>query len=215
MILRGQSTIVYAVWTVLVIAAAVALIVQHWAMSFVALATLGASMVPSLVARRYEIRLPLAFVSFVVLFIFATLFLGESFDFYNRYWWWDIALHALSAMGFGLVGFIFIFYLFEGDRYAAPAWAVAFFSWCFALAIGTVWELFEFTMDAVFGTNMLKSGLPDTMGDLVVNLIGGAIGALSGFLYLLGQERGGLLAWLIADFVRLNRRLFSRADKRR
>ena len=215
MILRGQSTFVYTIWAILLIAAVAALFLQRWAIVFVALATLGASMAPSLLARWYQIHLPLAFVSFVVLFIFSTLFLGEAFDFYNRYWWWDIALHGLSAMGFGLVGFLFMFYLFEGDRYAAPAWAVSFFGWCFAMTIGTVWELFEFTMDAVFGTNMLKSGLPDTMGDLVVNLIGGAIGALSGFLYLLGQERGGLLAWLIADFVRMNRRLFNRADRRR
>lgn len=215
MTLRGQGIIVYAIWAFLVIAAVAALVLQRWAIGFVALATLGASMVPTMVAQRYEIRLPLPFVSFVVLFLFSTLFLGEVLDFYERYWWWDIVLHGLSAMGFGLIGFLFIFYLFEGDRYAAPAWAVAFFSWCFAMTIGTVWELFEFSVDAVFGTNMLKSGLPDTMGDLFVNLIGGAIGALSGFLFLVGQVRGGLFAWLIADFVRLNRGLFSRMNRRR
>ena len=215
MTLRGQGIIVYAIWAFLVIAAVAALVLQRWAIGFVALATLGASMVPTMVAQRYEIRLPLPFVSFVVLFLFSTLFLGEVLDFYERYWWWDIVLHGLSAMGFGLIGFLFIFYLFEGDRYAAPAWAVAFFSWCFAMTIGTVWELFEFSVDAVFGTNMLKSGLPDTMGDLFVNLIGGAVGALSGFLFLVGQVRGGLFAWLIADFVRLNRGLFSRMNRRR
>lgn len=212
MILRGQSTIVYTVWAILIVAAVAALVVQRWSMSFVALATLGASMLPALLAQRYRIRLPLAFLSFVVLFIFATLFLGEAFDFYDRYWWWDIALHATSAMGFGLVGFIFIFILFEGDRYAAPAWAVAFFSWCFAVAIGTAWEIFEFVIDSLFSTNMLKSGLPDTMGDLIVDMAGAGFGAVSGYLYLFGQERGGLLAWLIADFVRLNRRLFKRLD---
>jgi len=215
MYLRRQSWIVYAVWITLASAALVALVIEHWSMSFVAAATLLASMIPAIAAQRFDIQLPFAFISFVVLFIFATLFLGESFDFYARYWWWDIALHASSAMGFGLVGFVFIFVLFEGDRYAAPAWALAFFSWSFAVAIGVVWEVFEFAMDSLLGTNMLKSGLPDTMGDLIVNLVGAALGALSGFFYLLGRRRGGLFAWVIADFVRMNRRLFKRIDRRR
>lgn len=215
MFLFRQNTVIHAVWLTLVSAAVVALFIERWSMGFVALATLGVSMLPAALAERYQIRVPVPFLSFVVLFIFATLFLGEAIDFYNRYWWWDIALHATSAIGFGLVGFICIFYLFEGDRYAAPAWAVSFFSWCFAVAIGAVWEVFEFTVDSIFGTNMLKSGLPDTMGDLIVNVIGAAIGAASGYLYLLGLERGGLFSWLIADFVRLNRRLFKRIDRRR
>ncbi len=213
MILQRQSMIVYLVWATLIIAAIAAMAVQRWSMGFVALATLGASMLPALAAARYELRVPVAFLSFVTLFIFASLFLGEAFDFYNLYWWWDIALHASSAIGFGLIGFVFIFYLFEGDRYAAPHWAVAFLSWGFAVAIGAVWEVFEFTMDSLFGTNMLKSGLRDTMGDLIVNIGGAAIGAVSGYLYLKGQDRGGLLAWVIADFVRLNRGLFKRRDR--
>jgi len=213
MILQRQSVIVYLVWATLIIAAIVAVALQRWSMAFVAVATLGASMLPALAAARYELRLPVAFLSFVTLFIFASLFLGEAFDFYHRYWWWDIALHTSSAVGFGLIGFVFIFYLFEGDRYAAPHWAVAFLSWVFAIAIGTLWEVFEFAMDITFGTNMQKSGLPDTMGDLIVDIVGAAIGAVSGYLYLKGQDRGGLLAWVIADFVRLNREHFKRRDR--
>ncbi|MCP3968765.1 MAG: hypothetical protein GY717_00290 [Rhodobacteraceae bacterium] len=206
-------SIVRLVRVTLIVAAIGALVLERWSLCFVALATLGASMLPDLLARRMCLRLPVPFLTYSVLFIFATLFLGEAFDFYERYWWWDIALHGTSAMGFGLVGFVFIFYLFEGDRYAAPAWAIAFISWCCAVAIGTMWEIFEFTADMTLGTNMLKSGLPDTMGDLIVDMLGALFGAISGYLYMKGLERGGLLAWLIADFVRLNRRLFRRSDE--
>ncbi len=198
------------VWITLIVSGLAALFFERWELSFVAFATLAASMVPMLVAARMDIRLPVPFLSFAVIFIFATLFLGEAMDFYNRYWWWDLVLHGSSAVGFGLVGFVFIFYLFEGDKYAAPAWAIAFVGWCFAVSIGTMWEIFEFAMDQAFGTNMQKSGLMDTMTDLIVDVGGAAIGALSGFLYLKGLERGGLLAFLIADFVDKNRRLFRR-----
>ncbi len=213
MVLRGQSVIIYIVWTTLVVAAVAALFVERWSMSFVAVATLIASILPAALAARFRIHLPLPFLSFVVLFIFASLFLGEALDFYGRYWWWDIALHKTSSVGFGLVGFIFILMLFEGDRFAAPAWALALLSWFFAIAVGSLWEVFEFGMDSLFGFNMQKSGLLDTMGDLIANLVGGAIGALSGLLYLAGQERGGL-AWLIGEFVRRNARFFRRNIRR-
>ena len=207
---QRHRLIVYLVWVTLAVAAIGALVVERWAMSFVALATLGASLIPGFLAARMEIRLPFPFLTFTTLFIFAALFLGEALDFYGRYWWWDIALHGLAAMGFGLVGFLFIYYLFEGDRYAAPAWAIAFIAWCFAVAIGTAWEIFEFSADSLFGSNMQKTGLPDTMGDLIVDMVGAGFGALSGYLFLLGRERGGLFAWFIAEFVRQNARHFKR-----
>ena len=211
--LQNSNLVVRAIWAVLLVAFVAALALQRWSIAFVSLATLGISMLPLALAARMHIRLPTAFLVFIVFFVFATLFLGEVFDFYERYWWWDILLHGSSAIGFGLIGFLFIFALFEGDLYAAPAWAIALISACFAVAIGAVWEIFEFAMDQTFGTNMQKSGLMDTMADLIVYVIGSAIGGISGFLYLKGRERGGLFAWLIAEFVDKNRRLFRRKKR--
>ncbi|MCB2159043.1 MAG: hypothetical protein KDD95_11630, partial [Rhodobacteraceae bacterium] len=170
-------------------------------------ATFGLSILPVVASRRFGIRLPVRFFAWIVVFVFGTIFLGEAFDFYTRYWWWDVILHAGSAVGFGLAGFLFVFMLFEGDRYAAPAWAVAFISFCFALSIGTLWEIFEFAMDQIFGLNMQKSGLIDTMWDLIVDTLGASIGAIAGLSYLKGQELGGLTA-AIREFVAANRRFF-------
>jgi hypothetical protein len=210
--LREQSKVTYAIWFTLCATALVALVLGRLALVFVSLATLGLSMMPAFFAARFAIRLPISFVAAIVVFAFATLFLGEAFDFYNRYWWWDIALHGGSAVGFGLLGFLFIFVLFEGDKYAAPPWAIAALSWCVAMTIGAIWEIFEFTMDQSFGMNMQKSGLDDTMWDLIVNGIGGGAGALAGFLYLKELQFGGL-SGAIDEFVRLNRRLFHKTRK--
>ena len=206
---RVENTLVYAIWATLGVAIIASLFLAQWEMGFVALATLLASLVPSIMARRFGIRLPMPFLAGVILFIFATLFLGEAFDFYERYRWWDILMHGFSAIGLGLAGFIFIFVVFEGDKYAAPAWAIAFIAFCLAMTMGVFWEIFEYAMDTQFGLNMQKSGLPDTMGDLIVNAIGATIGAGAAFLYLKGREKDGLAA-LIADFVHKNRRLFRR-----
>jgi len=212
MVFYGQSYVVYAVWAVLLGSAGFALYQGEWSLMFIALGTLVASVVPAFVADRLHIRIPVGFYAWIVLFTFGTLFLGEAFDFYERFGWWDVVMHGASAMGFGLMGVVFALTLFEGDKYAAPAWAVSVIAFSFALAIGALWEVFEFAMDTVFGLNMQKSGLIDTMGDLIVDTIGAAIGALAGFAYLKGRERWGLSA-MIAEFVRRNRAMFSKAPK--
>ncbi|MFQ6548225.1 hypothetical protein AADZ90_009725 [Aestuariibius sp. 2305UL40-4] len=185
----------------------------RWSLVFVGLAAFTLTLLPQYFAYWMGVRLPRSFLSGIVFFIFATIFLGEAFDFYERYWWWDIALHFGSAVSFGLFGFLFIFMLFEGDRYAAPPWAVAFLSFCVAITVGALWEIFEFGMDQIFGLNMQKSGLIDTMYDLIMDTVGGALGACAGYLYLKGKQMGGL-GGAIEEFIRLNRKFFGKIRDR-
>ena len=204
---------VWIVWAALAVAGGEALLTGRLSLAFIALVTFRLTLVPLVQPERVGLKLLKWFTAAIVLFIFATIFLGEAFDFYERFAWWDMVLHGGSAMGFGIVGFLFAFVLFEGDKYAAPPWALAFIGFTVAMTIGATWEIFEFGMDQIFGLNMQKSGLMDTMGDLIVDMIGAALGGLMGFLYLKGVEAGGPLS-LIAQFVTLNRRLFRRRRDR-
>ncbi len=133
--------------------------------------------------------------------------MGEVGGFYERYWWWDLVLHSGAAMAGGLVGFVLVFMLFEGDRFAAPPLALAYLAFSSAVAIGALWEVFEFGMDAVFGLNMQKSGLEDTMWDMIVNTIGAGIAATAGYFYLLGRHFGGLVR-LIEQLIDANKKFF-------
>lgn len=60
----------------------------------------------------------------------------------------------------------------------------------FALGVGALWEIFEFTMDSLFGMNMQKpmlgdpSGLTDTMWDLIVDATGALVISVLGWRYL-------------------------------
>ncbi len=207
--LAGKSKVVYLIWTVLSVEIVVSLATGYFAIAFVAFMTLLLSLTPEYFAGRYHIRLPVHFFAGVVMFLFGALYLGEVLDFYEKYWWWDTLLHGFSAIGLGLVGFIFVFILFEGNRYAAPHWALAFIAFCISISIGVLWEVFEFGMDQIFGLNMQKSGLLDTMGDFIINIVGAIIGALAGFGYLRGRDHKGL-SRIIDEFVTKNRRLFGR-----
>lgn len=207
-----QTWLARAIWLGLAGVALAALVQLRLELAFVATATLALSLAPVFVARWAEVHVPPSFIAAMVIFVGGTLFLGEVFDFYERFWWWDIAMHGTSAVGFGIIGFVLVFMMFQGDRYAAPPIAVTFFAFCFAVTIGTAWEIFEFAMDQAFGLNMQKSGLMDTMGDLIVDAIGALIGVATGFAYLKGRARGGLTS-LIDEFVTRNPRFFRRRRK--
>ncbi len=209
---RRQPYVVQLIWASLALAFVVAAATLNWSLAFIAAATFLLSLAPILFVRRIGVQLPMSFFAGIVIFIYATIFLGEAFDFYNRYAWWDVVLHGGSALGFGLIGFLFVFTMFEGDRYAAPAWAMAFIAFSFAVTIGAVWEIFEFFMDQTFGLNMQKSGLVDTMWDLIVDVIGGAFGAFCGFLFLKGRQLGGFTG-VLQEFIQKNRQLFRRLRK--
>ena len=208
-----RSRLVAVLWGILLLIAIVAFVIGRASLGFVALATVALAVAPAYLASTFEIRLPTPFLVAITAFLFGSVFMGEAFNFYEKYWWWDIALHGSSALGFGLIGFLLMHMLFAGDRYAAPPSAVSFFGFCFAMTVGAVWEIFEFLMDLGFGLNMQKSGLPDTMGDLIVDAVGAAIGALAGFIYLKGKD-DPILTSLIREFIGKNRNLYQKSRDR-
>jgi|LULE01.1.fsa_nt_gb hypothetical protein len=212
MFMRRHSLVTYAVWAVLVIASLAAFVLRDYMIGAVGLATLALTMAPAYMAERLHLRIPVYFYTGIVLFLFGTIFLGEAYKFYDRFWWWDMALHGASAIGFGIVGCVLTLLMFEGDRYAAPPYAVAGISFSFAVTIGVVWEIFEFAMDQTFGTNMQKSGLMDTMGDLIVDCVGAGVGAAMGYAFLRWRMRAGPMG-VIAEFMLRNRRFFRRGSE--
>jgi len=122
-------------------------------------------------------------------------------------------LHGSSAIGFGLIGFLFVFMLFDGDRFAAPPSAIAFITFCVAMTIGAIWEIFEFLMDRAFMLNMQKSGLDDTMGDFIVNAAGSIVASLTGYLYLVRDSKI-FFGRGLSQFIKLNRHLYRRSKDR-
>ena len=210
----ASAIVLRAIRLLLAIEAGVAMIRGVGPAVFVTLAALVLTFLPALFASRVGLRLPQSFLAAIALFVLATLYLGEVHAFYDRFWWWDLALHFGSAMGFGILGFLLVFMLFQGDRYAAPPWAVGALSFCLAITVGTLWEIFEYGMDRLFGFNMMKSGLADTMGDLVVDAVGAALAALAGVIYLYDRAGRGLRTPFDL-FIETNRSRFRKVLKRK
>lgn len=211
--LTRPQMVMYGLWALLGVSALGAIYEREWSLLFISVVTFLLTLGPRVVERWAGIRIPPSFVAAIALFTLGTIFLGEVFDFYNRFWWWDIVMHFGSAIGFGLIGFVIVLMMFKGDVYAAPPSLMAMFAFAFAVSIGAIWEIFEYVMDQTFGLNMQKSGLVDTMNDLIVDCCGAFFGALSGYLYL-RQERAGGLAWVIHEFIEENPKFFPKRVKK-
>ena len=185
----------------------------RWQHVFLVIAVMAGTLAPELLRRQLPIEIPSEVQIAAILFIFATLFLGEVQDYYERIWWWDLALHGTAGLLMGLLGFLIVYVLNESRSVQLkmrPSF-VALFAFAFALAIGNLWEIFEFAMDRTFGLTMQKpafgdpSGLTDTMWDLIVNLAGAAIVSLAGWAYIRQARQRHVDTW-VARFVRRNRR---------
>jgi ABC-type Fe3+-siderophore transport system permease subunit len=205
--LSTKNATTYVIWIILLSEILTGLATSKWSLAAIGFVTFLLTLLPVMFSDRFAVKLPVSFVSMIVIFIFATIFLGEAANFYEQYWWWDILLHGGSAIGFGLLSFLFVFMLFEGDRYSAPPIAIALITFSCAIAIGVIWEILEYAADQLFGLNMQKSGLHDTMWDLIVDCIGASLAGWAGFFYLKGKELGGLTS-LIDEFIGLNKKFF-------
>lgn len=170
---------------------------------------------PVIFRHRLPIRIPLEYEVLSILFVFASLFLGEFRSYYERFWWWDIALHGTSGLLLGILGFLLVYVLNESKRidlHMRPGF-VALFAFMFAVSAGTFWEIFEFGMDQMFGTNMQKpmlgdaSGLTDTMWDLIIDAVGAAVISCFGWWSMKQKSRSFLDRW-IEEFIERNPRMF-------
>lgn len=189
---------------------------RQWLNALAVLAIMLLTLVPAALGRRLQVLdIPAEFEVLAVVFVFAALFLGEIRGYYARFWWWDLALHTTSGLLLGILGFLLVYVLNASKRidlHMRPRF-VALFAFAFAVAIGALWEIFEFGMDQLFGTNMQKpmfddpSGLTDTMWDLIVDTLGAlAISAL-GWWHMHRQAPSFVEEW-IRKFIARNPKLF-------
>ncbi|TVR28321.1 MAG: hypothetical protein EA390_12605 [Balneolaceae bacterium] len=189
---------------------------QLWLSLFLVTLIIATLFAPILFRNRLQVEIPAEFHLMAVIFIFASFYLGEIQDFYLRYWWWDIVLHATAGLLMGILGFLLVYVLNESKRvdlHMTPGF-IAFFAFTFAVAIGALWEIFEFGMDQILGTVMQKpmlddpSGLTDTMWDMIVNAVGALVISITGWWYLKRNQSFFVKDW-IRKFIERNPGMFN------
>lgn len=158
---------------------------------------------PSLIERKWSFELPNFMSILYFLFLYCAIYLGEVRNFYYLIPHWDTILHAFSGAMLGALGFTLVRILNDSEkvRVTLSPLFICLFAFCFALAVGALWEIYEFSGDAIFGLNMQKfrladgtelighMALADTMKDIIIDAIGAFIVTFIGYFALLGKIR--------------------------
>ncbi len=185
-----------------------------------AVATTGVIIVaflPMLVGYRFHVRIPAEFELLAVIFVYASLYLGDLHGYYLKYWWWDILLHTGSGLILGIFGFLLVYVINEHEdleMHMKPSF-VSLFAFMFALGMGSLWEMFEFVLDQFLGMDTQGGSQVDTMSDLIVDGIGAFIISILGYSYLRTAQTDSFLERWIQHFINLNRRFFPHRNYRR
>lgn len=158
---------------------------------------------PSRVEQRYNIDIPDLIEIIYFIFLFCAIYLGEVRNFYFKIPYWDLVLHCFSAAMLGALGFVIVNFLNNSDKLSIQLspFFVALFAFSFAVTCGVVWEIYEFSVDGIFGTNMQKfitdkgigligrEAVADTMEDIIVDSLGALVVAVIGYLDLIKKHK--------------------------
>ena len=144
---------------------------------------------PMIIERIFKIKFPAFFnISLYVFFIFA-VFIGTFMDIYSVFRHWDTILHGFSAVLFGLLSMCLVCAWFKNREDISPIFLLIF-AFCFSLAIEAVWEIYEYTVDAIIvgynaqryienGVELVgRAALYDTMKDIILGTIGALIAGI-------------------------------------
>ena len=171
-IYRKRDLTVYIVLRVLVI---VTIIIQafrgNFENVFLGILTLILFMIPSIIDKKLNIKLPNALETIIFLFIFSAEILGEIQNFYGIFKFWDTMLHTINGFLCAAIGFSLIDILNRSPKFhmkMSPIF-VALVAFCFSMTIGVLWEFFEFGSDIFFRTDMQKDRITSSISSVKIN----------------------------------------------
>ncbi len=181
---------------VVIIMTAAKLIKRKYKILTPAFLTLAVSFIPWLLSLIHvQINAFTVFLFQTVLF--AAVYLGIGYKFYNLFPWWDRTIHFIS----GIVFFGFGISLAELAPDAGFA-GTLIFGFTLSMALHEIWEVSEFIFDSIFHADnqhwqkkspinnhqpekaIQPPGLVDTMTDTISSIIGTMAACIGWWIYL-------------------------------
>lgn len=178
------------IFFILSVAAVFAMLTKNWSNLFVIFIVLTLSLVPVYVHRKFNFKISPRLRMGVVLFLFATLFLGEVNHFYDTYKWWDALLHFCAGLGLTLFGFVILREIYSQSGLRSTPAMTSFFAFSFTGMMVAVWEVCEFVMDVLgWASGNMQPSNTDTMIDIILGLAAALIVCVLGYRYLRYNEK--------------------------
>lgn len=178
------------------------------------LQSIGCTLIPlafPLLEKVFNVTLHVSIKLCLVLFGLLNCLFGEAMEFYYIFDWWDDFLHFLSGGGVAMLAFLFMLNYTRKSRSSNRFLICVVVGIMFSFSLAVLWELYEFSADCLFGTNMQKS-IPEldylfNGGNSSANLLGSdeAIANFfrkpEGYRYALMDTMGDFVCCFIGNVV--------------
>ena len=106
------------------------------------------------IEHLFKMEFPFLFI-LITLFIASGGILGACFDVYHILPYFDEVLHGLSGFIFSCLGYAIIRFLFIKKESNKVFFGAIIMGAVFSLALGLLWELLEYSINVLFGFDML------------------------------------------------------------
>lgn len=176
---------------------------HEWGAFLYSVLTLVLMYLPEIIKSRAKIQLPIEYDFVLVIFMYLAVFLGKVGLAYERFWWWDAALHTSSGFILAFIGFLILYVNIQQKKIQASPLLIGLIIFSLALATGALWEVYEFGYDIIFHGNAQRGSLHDTMWDLIVDGLGALVMAWIGVRQIFGQPKGFIARWT-QNFIQAN-----------
>lgn len=153
--------------------------------------------IPTDIAIYFVLLIPIILNRFIKLddkdklefyiFIFIAEFLGCIVNLFKYISWFDTLSHFVSGIYFFTIGLKLLKIMNKFDEKNKIFNIV--FAVAIALSSACIWEIFEFSIDNLFGMNLqhnIDTGVVDTMEDIIACTLGSLI---SGIIYFLSKKQ--------------------------
>jgi hypothetical protein len=165
---------------------------------------LALTLVPAIHARRLDAGIPIELELVLLWLMVADMTVGNWLGLY-RSAWYDKVLHLSSSVLIAMIGFLAIYVVHLTSRARFRPLVDGFAILLVTLGIGALWEIAEYAVDQLLARKTQGSPifppLDDTMFDLVMDGLGGLIGAILGPVYVRYSRRSDRVVDAFAQLI--------------
>lgn len=165
---KKSTVIVYLILRLLVILCLIRqLILGHYDSAFFCVLSLILLFLPAFVQEKFKITLPSILEITIYLFIFSAEILGEVYEFYLAFPYWDIILHTINGFLCAAIGLSLIDLINNNsDKFKLSPLYLSIVAFCFSMTIGIIWEFGEYSVDKMFLSDSQKDTIITTVASI-------------------------------------------------
>lgn len=111
---------------------------------------------PIVLKKFAKIEFSFVLYLFIHTFLILAIFFGEILEFYYNVSWWDDILHVFSGFGIAFITYCVTYLFIKKTNINKKVFVSVFIACLVSIFLGVIWEITEFSLDSIFGTNMQK-----------------------------------------------------------